>query len=95
LREPFLQLLFRGVKREITDVKLLHLRTPSVRNLATIAERTEESKPPGGGKPRECHAGGADRFSGPVHGLENCPFLQPQIPSRTVGLVPDKASLAR
>ena len=56
LREPFLQLLFRGVKREIADVKLLHLRTPSVRNLATIAERTEESKPPG-----EANRGSATR----------------------------------
>jgi hypothetical protein len=32
LREPFLQLLFRRGKREIADVELLHLPTPSARN---------------------------------------------------------------
>ena len=41
LSEPLLQLLFRCREREITDVKLLHLGTPSARNLTTIAERTE------------------------------------------------------
>ncbi len=41
LSEPLLQLLFRCREREITDVKLLHLGTPSARNLNTIAERTE------------------------------------------------------
>jgi hypothetical protein len=41
LSEPLLQLLFRSREREITDVKLLHLGTPSARNLTTIAERTE------------------------------------------------------
>jgi hypothetical protein len=46
LPKPFLQLLFRSVERKITHVKLLHQRTPSARNLTTIAERTEESKPP-------------------------------------------------
>jgi len=48
LSEPFLQLFFGCRKREITDVKLLHLRTPFVRNLTTIAERTEKPVPPGG-----------------------------------------------
>jgi hypothetical protein len=48
LSEPLLQLFFRCRKREITDVKLLHLGTPSVRNLTTIAERTERPVPPGG-----------------------------------------------
>jgi hypothetical protein len=33
LTEPFLQLLFRCVERKIADVKLLHLGTPSARNL--------------------------------------------------------------
>jgi len=33
LREPFLQLLFGSVERKISYVKLLHLRTPSARNL--------------------------------------------------------------
>jgi hypothetical protein len=48
LSEPLLQLLFRCREREITDVKLLHLGTPSARNLTTIAERTEIPIPPGG-----------------------------------------------
>jgi hypothetical protein len=48
LSEPLLQLLFRCREREITDVKLLHLGTPSARNLNTIAERTEIPIPPGG-----------------------------------------------
>jgi len=43
LSEPLLQLLFRCRKREISDVKLLHLGTPSARNLTTIAERTENT----------------------------------------------------
>jgi hypothetical protein len=33
LPEPLLQLLFGSTEGEITDVKLLHLRTPSARNL--------------------------------------------------------------
>ena len=33
LSKPFLELFFRCAERKITDVKLLHLRTPSVRNL--------------------------------------------------------------
>jgi hypothetical protein len=48
LSEPLLQLFFRCRKREIADVKLLHLGTPSARNLNTIAERTEIPIPPGG-----------------------------------------------
>jgi hypothetical protein len=48
LSEPLLQLLFRCGEREITDVKLLHLGTPSARNLTTIAERTERPVPPEG-----------------------------------------------
>jgi len=32
LREPFVELIFRRGKRKITDVELLHLSTPSVRN---------------------------------------------------------------
>jgi len=48
LSEPLLQLLFRCREREITDVKLLHLGTPSARNLTTIAERTDRPVPPGG-----------------------------------------------
>jgi hypothetical protein len=48
LSEPLLQLLFGCREREITDVKLLHLGTPSARNLTTIAERTERPVPPGG-----------------------------------------------
>jgi hypothetical protein len=47
LSEPLLQLLFGCREREITDVKLLHLGTPSARNLTTIAERTERPVPPG------------------------------------------------
>src|SRR5579862_5306293 len=39
LSEPFLQLFFGCREWKITDVKLLHLRTPSARNLTTIAER--------------------------------------------------------
>jgi hypothetical protein len=46
LSKPFLQLFLGCREREITDVKLLHLRTPSVRNLTTIAERTERPVPP-------------------------------------------------
>jgi hypothetical protein len=48
LPEPLLQLLFRCREGEITDVKLLHLGTPSARNLTTIAERTDRPVPPGG-----------------------------------------------
>ena len=48
LSEPLLQLFFRCREREITDVKLLHLGTPSARNLTTIAERTDRPVPPGG-----------------------------------------------
>jgi hypothetical protein len=69
LPKPFLQLLFRSVERKITHVKLLHQRTPSARNLTTIAERTEESKPPTRQTGGNTGAGG--NFSGPVHGLEN------------------------
>jgi hypothetical protein len=76
LPEPLLQLLFRCRKREITDVKLLHLGTPSARNLNTIAERTEipirqVGKPEG--VPR-----GQGRFSGPGDTLENRYLLQPE-----------------
>ena len=45
LTEPFLELLFRCVERKITDVKLLHQRTPSARNRTAIAERTEKPTP--------------------------------------------------
>jgi hypothetical protein len=48
LSQPFLQLFFSCGKGEITDVKLLHLRTPSARNLTAIAERTEIPVPPEG-----------------------------------------------
>jgi hypothetical protein len=48
LSEPFLQLFFGCREWKITDVKLLHLRTPSARNLTTIAERTEIPVPPRG-----------------------------------------------
>jgi len=60
LTKPFLQLLFRSVERKITHVKLLHQRTPSVRNLTTIAERTEESKPPTWQTGRRAAGGGRD-----------------------------------
>jgi hypothetical protein len=33
LREPFVELVFRGGKRKIPNVELLHLPTPSARNL--------------------------------------------------------------
>jgi hypothetical protein len=61
LREPFLQLFFRGAERKITDVKLLHLRTPSARNLTTIAERTEESNAPRQEMQGYCHGRREDR----------------------------------
>ena len=32
LSEPLVELIFRRGKRKITDIELLHLRTPSVRN---------------------------------------------------------------
>jgi hypothetical protein len=32
LRKPFVKLIFCGGKREVTNIELLHLRTPSVRN---------------------------------------------------------------
>jgi hypothetical protein len=32
LREPFIELILRRGKRKISDIELLHLRTPSVRN---------------------------------------------------------------
>ena len=76
LSEPLLQLFFRCREREITDVKLLHLGTPSARNLTTIAERTEipirqVGKPEG--VPR-----GRGYFSGPGDTLENRHLLQPE-----------------
>ncbi len=71
LSKPFLQLFFRSVERKITHVKLLHQRTPSARNLTTIAERTEESKPPTQQTVWFAEAGGKDLQCGPVHGLEN------------------------
>jgi hypothetical protein len=76
LSEPLLQLLFRCREREITDVKLLHLGTPSARNLNTIAERTEipirqVGKPVG--VPR-----GRGQISGPGDTLENRHLLQPE-----------------
>src|SRR5208283_5178081 len=71
LSKPFLQLLFRSVKRKITHVKLLHQRTPSARNLTTIAERTEESKPPPRQTRGRAEEGGRNLQCGPVHGLEN------------------------
>jgi hypothetical protein len=76
LSEPLLQLFFRCRKREIADVKLLHLGTPSARNLNTIAERTEipirqVGKPEG--VPR-----GQGRISGPGDTLENHHLLQPE-----------------
>jgi hypothetical protein len=44
LSKPLLQLFFRCIERKIADVKLLHLRTPSARNLKKrVAERTEET----------------------------------------------------
>src|SRR5579883_43106 len=68
LSQPFLQLFFSCGKREITDIKLLHLPTPSARNQTAIAERTERpvrlwGKPEG--VPR------AGWFSGPGDTLEN------------------------
>jgi hypothetical protein len=71
LPKPFLQLLFRSIERKITHVKLLHQRTPSARNLTTIAERTEESKTADEATRRACRRGRKGLFSGPVHGLEN------------------------
>jgi len=69
LSQPFLQLFFSRGKREISDIKLLHLRTPSARNQTAIAERTERPIPPEGkpgGVPR-----GREWFSGPGDTLEN------------------------
>jgi hypothetical protein len=43
LRKPLVELIFRGRKRKIPDVELLHLPTPSARNLLTVAERAEET----------------------------------------------------
>jgi hypothetical protein len=43
LRKPFVELVFRGGKREIANVELLHLRTPFVRKRREAAERTEET----------------------------------------------------
>src|SRR5208337_2917378 len=60
LPKPFLQLLFRSVERKITHIKLLHQRTPSARNLTTIAERTEESKTADVADRRACRRGGRD-----------------------------------
>jgi len=88
LSEPLLQLLFRCREREITDVKLLHLGTPSARNLNTIAERTEipirqVGKPEG--VPR-----GRGYFSGPGDTLENRHLLQPE---KVAGPAAPKAAL--
>lgn len=76
LSEPLLQLLFRCRKREITDVKLLHLGTPSARNLNTIAERTEIPIRQVGKPMRMPRVRG--RFSGPGDTLENRYLLQPE-----------------
>jgi len=63
-------LLFGSIEREITDVELLHLRTPSVRNLNNaIAERTVKPRPPEG-RAEACH-GERGGISGRVNGLEN------------------------
>src|SRR6201993_702760 len=62
LSEPLLQLLFRCREREITDVKLLHLGTPSARNLDTIAERTD-TNPVKWANRWECRAGGGFQWS--------------------------------
>jgi hypothetical protein len=52
LTKPFLQLLFRCVERKITDVKLLHLRTPSARNRKhELRSPLEKLHPPGAKKP--------------------------------------------
>ena len=75
LPKPFLQLLFRCGERKIPDVKLLHQRTPSARNLTTIAERTENTDSPKeatGLVPQRAGYG----ISGPVHGLQNESVLQ-------------------
>jgi hypothetical protein len=42
LREPLVELIFCSRKRKVTDIELLHLRTPSFRNPTRVAERTEE-----------------------------------------------------
>ena len=49
LREKFMKRIFRGGKRKISNVKLLHLRTPFARNLDAVAERA--------GKPEKILAG--------------------------------------
>jgi hypothetical protein len=49
LREKFMQRIFRRGKRKISNVKLLHLRTPFARNRDAVAERA--------GKPERILAG--------------------------------------
>jgi hypothetical protein len=58
LTKPFLELLFRRVERKITDVKLLHLGTPSARNRLTIAERTGDTETAMEADRRTCQASG-------------------------------------
>jgi hypothetical protein len=77
LGEPLVELIFRGRKRKIPDVELLHLPTPSARNLFNSrgARRRDEhrtravrvAQPP---RARD------RRFSGPLDGLENKRHLQ-------------------
>jgi len=70
LSEPLVELFFGCGKREITDIELLHLRTPSVRNPLRVAERTEE-KSVEYGQSRGRATADADRdFSGQWNPLE-------------------------
>jgi hypothetical protein len=73
LPEPLLQLLFRCREGEITDVKLLHLGTPSARNLTTIAERTDRPVPPGGQTGGRAVRAGVFQWS-PRYSRKSLPF---------------------
>jgi hypothetical protein len=77
LREPFVELILRRGKRKITDIELLHLLTPSVRNLkcesrSALKRHLRSQGAENAGPPRE-----RDRyFSGLLHPLGNWPLLQ-------------------
>jgi hypothetical protein len=71
LTEPFLQLLFRCVERKIADVKLLHLGTPSARNLTHDCgahQMGHRQK----GKPKECLRAGSSSVVAEMVSKNNC-----------------------
>jgi hypothetical protein len=91
LTEPFLQLLFRRVEWKIADVKLLHLGTPSARNLTHDcgAHQREHCLK---GKPRECQGGRSSSVVAEMVSKNNC-FCNKKSPETglELGRLPESA----